>query len=306
MKKIFLDLSGGIGNQLFEFCFARELANHLNCNVLINKRRFFRRNDNHKEYLFDLIDFKDENIYSSNSYFMALYVGFKWKIMILVDKIKKLDDDKVTFLNKAKYGYIYCLKSEQIIDSIDDIVVKHSFMPLLEGYYQWPKVMMNTIDWVKDNIHFKCSDDKQLSEIKNIIMSSNSVAVHVRRGDYVGLKHLQVCDYAYYSKAIELIKEKTNNPVFFIFSDDIEWVKNNYKFEGIYIIPSKSSVNDLFLMSLCKHFIISNSTFSWWGQELSRYNSKIVIAPNIWFNNNDITELYMDYFEIVKTGASYE
>ncbi len=129
------------------------------------------------------------------------------------------------------------------------------------------------------------------------IRKTNSVCLSVRRGDFESnaeVKKLQsVCDRQYFETAIETIKKNIDNPVFFMFSDDIEWVKNNihtgcttYYEDGTDPVWEK-----LRLMSACKHFIISNSTFSWWTQYLSTNDNKIVVSPNRWFNNDYISPL---------------
>ena len=115
----------------------------------------------------------------------------------------------------------------------------------------------------------------------------------IRRGDFLDPKYKKlhyVCDEKYFEKAITIIKTKVKNPVFIFFSDDIEWVKTNIKTYGIicYYESGKDEVFEkLRLMSMCKHFIISNSTFSWWAQYLCKNPYKIVISPRKWLNNNE-------------------
>lgn len=124
------------------------------------------------------------------------------------------------------------------------------------------------------------------------IQRLNSVCLSVRRGDFesnVEVKRLQsICDRNYFESAIQVIKEKLENPVFFMFSDDIDWVKNNiYTGCTTYYEDGTDPVwEKLRLMSACKHFIVSNSTFSWWTQYLSVNDNKIVVSPSCWFNNN--------------------
>lgn len=125
-------------------------------------------------------------------------------------------------------------------------------------------------------------------EIKN----SNSVSLHIRRGDYVALskskKGHALCPISYYKKAIENIAQKIHNPRFFIFSDDIQWVKENLaiKYNAEYIDFNRDyPERDIILMKHCKHNIIANSSFSWWGAWLNENPNKIVIAPKRWMNN---------------------
>ena len=126
----------------------------------------------------------------------------------------------------------------------------------------------------------------------DIIKSKQSpISIHVRRDDYLSSKYVSgfggICTIEYYNKAVERIKEEVIDPVFYIFSDDINWCRENLKLEqGVFIDwnTGKESWQDMFLMSQCKHNIIANSSFSWWGAWLNSNSEKIVIAPRIWWN----------------------
>lgn len=128
-------------------------------------------------------------------------------------------------------------------------------------------------------------------DLMNRIQQTNSICLSVRRGDFesnVEVKKLQsVCDRNYFEAAIQEIKNRVNSPVFFMFSDDIEWVKRNIQTgcPTFYEDGTDPVWEKLRLMSACKHFIVSNSTFSWWVQYLSPNEGKIVISPSRWFNN---------------------
>ena len=142
------------------------------------------------------------------------------------------------------------------------------------------------------------ADNKKLYEIIN---NTNSVCVTIRRGDYLSTNNKNVyylCDEAYFQKAIQLIATKVNNPVFIFFSDDIEWVKNNIKvkFEAYYERGDDPIWEKIRLMYSCKHFIISNSSFSWWAQYLSRNEQKVVVSPNRWYRKGCVTTLIDEKF----------
>lgn len=123
----------------------------------------------------------------------------------------------------------------------------------------------------------------------------NSVCVHIRRGDFLkNSNNLSVCHEKYYLNAMEFIEDKVDNPIFYIFSDDILDVKNNFKFLGkriIYVEGKRNDYEEFRLMYNCKHFIISNSTFSWWSSYLGGGDG-IVIAPKKWYEDNtDVSNL---------------
>lgn len=134
---------------------------------------------------------------------------------------------------------------------------------------------------IKDNI--KSYNSSYLKEIRN----TNAVCIHVRKGDYCDKRYkmLDVCDSSYYENAIKIMKEKIENPTFFVFSNDFKWCEEYLKgidAQIVFVVENseRKPLQDLFLMSNCKNYIISNSSFSWWGQFLSdNNNNKIVIAP---------------------------
>lgn len=133
-------------------------------------------------------------------------------------------------------------------------------------------------------------------EERNILLEKemndcNSVAIHVRKGkDYqTRIWYKDTCSMEYYNKAISVIKEKVDNPQFYVFTDNPQWVKENFKDLDYTLVEGNPAVGygshfDMQLMSVCKHNIISNSTYSWWSAFLNKNENKIVIVPEIWFN----------------------
>ena len=164
----------------------------------------------------------------------------------------------------------------------------------LAGYWQSEKYFLEVDKQIRDDFSFKLPLDVENSEWAKKIGQTNSVSLNVRRGDYVGdsrnLKKYKLCSIDYYREAIRYIVERIENPHFFIFSDDMAWVKSNLKINFPYSYVDcnhgENSANDMRLMSLCRHNIIANSSFSWWGAWLNKNSEKIIIAPEHWFNNN--------------------
>lgn len=143
-------------------------------------------------------------------------------------------------------------------------------------------------------------------ELLRLISSENSVCVSIRRGDFVDnpvfSKVHNICSLEYYNQAISWMIELIDNPVFFFFSDDVNWVKENVKVDHpcFYEDGTDPVWEKLRLMYSCKHFIISNSSFSWWAQYLGRYPEKIVIAPSRWYNTDFVPDLYQHNWKIVE------
>jgi len=141
---------------------------------------------------------------------------------------------------------------------------------------------------------FNIPDDERNKYYSKDIASTNSVSIHVRRGDFLNAANINlfgdVCN-----KEFDLISSKVAEPHFFVFSNDMEWVKSNLKIDNVTYITcntGKNSWKDMYLMSLCKYNIVANSTFSWWGAWLNNNPQKIVIAPNRFLKSDTETDVY--------------
>lgn len=161
------------------------------------------------------------------------------------------------------------------------------------GVFQHAEMVKNVEKQIKQHFVFSPFKDQRNLSVEAEIKSCNSVAIHVRKGaDYLQYQGLgSACDIEYYKKAIIYIHSKVDNPVFYIFTDNQNWVKEHFK--GIdYILVNHNPTNgwgnhfDMQLMSCAKHNIIANSTYSWWGAFLNNNSNKIVIGPKLWFGSN--------------------
>jgi hypothetical protein len=163
----------------------------------------------------------------------------------------------------------------------------------LDGFWQTEKYFKDVAEIIKKDFIPKSPLSQSASEVLKKIEETNSISLHIRRGDYISDSKTNLfhgpCTLAYYEKAIEYILKKVDDPVFYIFSDDIEWAKKNLKAPNDVFVsqPNIKDFEEMFLMSKCKHNIIANSSFSWWGAWLNRYEKKIVVAPTPWFNANE-------------------
>ena len=262
---------GGLGNQMFQYCFYERLLKE-NYEVLADTS-FFKKVKVHNgleiEKLFNIklnkIDKKMENFLFSKN------------------KIIKLKRSILKKINRFKiYTYFDTVYDESII-------IKSNKYSFYEGYWQSEKYFKGIEEKIKKIFIFpQITEEKNLKILENIEKYS-SVSIHVRRGDYVGHPQLDgLAPIEYYEKAIEYIKKNINNPKFFIFSNDLLWCKKNLplqqnEYEVVEENFGEKSYRDMQLMSLCKHNIIPNSSFSWWGAWLNRNPQKIVIAPERWF-----------------------
>ena len=160
-----------------------------------------------------------------------------------------------------------------------------------KGFYQSEKYFEGIKDEVRQAFTFDLSqaNEKSLKMLARMDNEDNTVSLHVRRGDYLQAKHWNairhICQLPYYQNALSKLKELVAEPVFYVFSDDIDWVKDNLPLENAIFVDwnkGQDSWQDMMLMSHCRHHIICNSTFSWWGAWLDPRKDKIVIAPERW------------------------
>ncbi len=159
----------------------------------------------------------------------------------------------------------------------------------LDGFWQSEKYFQAIRNILLKGFELKNEQSKNVQLLNAKIKSGNSVSLHVRRGDYVNLPSANnfhgLCSMDYYQAAEKLLQEKIGDCDFFVFSDDIEWCKENLKLNSRmhFIEHNEPACIDMYLMRTCKHNIIANSSFSWWGAWLNENANKLVISPEYWF-----------------------
>jgi hypothetical protein len=166
----------------------------------------------------------------------------------------------------------------------------------LEGYWQSERYFLSIQDIIRREFTIKHQPDDENQQLAHRITNCDSVSVHARRGDYV-TEHASAgihppCNSDYYTRCVNFVTARISTPQFFVFSDDKAWAKENIRFqhETIYVTHNGPERNyeDLRLMSLCKHNIIANSSFSWWAAWLNHNPNKIVLAPSQWFSDSTL------------------
>lgn len=162
----------------------------------------------------------------------------------------------------------------------------------LSGYFACEKYYSDILYDLREKIQFPLSDNPLNPELAQEMRECASVSVHVRRGDYLNEENRamfgNICTDAYYRKAMELIKEEVPDAHFYLFSDDVSYVKQKYQGEEFTVVDinhGKDSFYDMWLMSNCRHNICANSTFSFWGARLNGNEGKIMIRPTIHKNS---------------------
>ncbi|MFC5283374.1 alpha-1,2-fucosyltransferase [Pedobacter alpinus] len=276
---IIVRIEGGLGNQLFQYALGKNLA-------LINNT----------ELKLDLNYFKK----SSFRTFELNHFNINEKEIIAQNiKYLKWANSKNKLLNSL---YNFFFTEPEIYKEkhfhFDNEVFKCKNESYLSGFWQSEKYFISIKKQIQETLTFNPSFNHKFNNQIQQINNSESVALHVRRGDYLKNKNHLLLNLQYYEKALDLLTEKLTNPEIFIFSDDIEWCKLNLDVKLPHQFMSRNeSHEDLKLMALCKHFIIANSTFSWWGAYLSKNLSKIVICPKNWFpeySTNNSEDLFVE------------
>lgn len=180
----------------------------------------------------------------------------------------------------------------------------------LDGYWQSERYFENVADEVRSNFRFNEADlDATNKALLEQIRRTNSVSLHVRRGDYIGIDMFwNICTLdGYYAPAIDYIRQKEQDLHFFVFSNDIAWCKANLSLDNCCYVDNNGGANsyrDMQLMSACKHNIIANSTFSWWGAWLNDNPHKLVLAPPHFFNSGaEENILPSNWIKIARPGS---
>ncbi len=269
---IIVNLTGGLGNQMFQYAFGKKIA--LECktslkihytNALLNTQRSFELDVfNISANLATKEDLHRLGVFSNRIINRVLY---------LLDERFKFQVNRNILTQRYPYNF-----------DINYLSIKDS--SYIQGFWADERYFNGIESVLIEEFTPRKKLDRKNNEILKKIQTNKSVSVHVRRGDYITNKDrvLKFIGINYYKEAIKKIDRLVQNPSYFIFSDDIEWCRENFKDlkNRVYFIDynkGKDAYKDMWLMSKCKHNIIANSTFSWWGAWLNQNKNKIIIKP---------------------------
>lgn len=297
---------GGLGNQMFQYAFIfAQLKQQGMKDVKIRGIMHRNQNEDFRSFSLDTlncsleIDVVDEQQVGKG----YLAYSFGRKIILKVTKILGYKDEEIVDL-MSRFRITY---TPQIYGYYPNLRINRNNC-MVEGSFQAWKYFDEYRSDIQNELTVTREASKENLSFLHEIESCQSVCIHVRRGDYINshyAKTLAICDYNYYKNAMDFIASKVSNPVFYIFSnshDDHKWIKKHYRFgyDVHYVDLNNPDYEELRLMYSCKHFIISNSTFSWWAQYLSRNPEKIVVAPSKWYNGNiDTNGIYMPNWNLI-------
>ncbi len=260
---VIVRLKGGLGNQMFEYAAGRAKALENNSHLLLDATflndRTPHRHFTYRSYELDAFNIEPHFTLLSRLSF-AVRLPLVWPALSLAaEKFGRLFGRQTVYLN---------------------------------DYFQDKKYFVQHADVIRKDFTFKKPLSPEAEKIATDIRSAESVCLHVRRGDYItdsktAAHHGFVGSGDYYPRAIKLMGERVKNPHFFVFSDDIKWCRENLKISHPTIFVS-AGADDMHLMTLCKHFIIANSSFSWWAAWLGNHPSKVIIAPKEWIVKGEL------------------
>jgi hypothetical protein len=263
---IIVKLIGGLGNQMFQYATAKALAVSQHKPLYVDATAF-------ETYTLHQLGLQHFNLdlqhYKQPKRFVA-----KWNRFF----------KKIIQYHEQQFNYDISLQN-----------IKNDIL-FLNGYFQSELYFNEYENYIREAFEIKSPLKKETRAALELMKKGTAVSLHIRRGDYLQHDIHNTNKEQYYRDAMEYIENKIEDVVYFIFSDDMDWVKENFKTntETHYMDfnDAASNYEDLKLMSSCQHHIIANSSFSWWGAWLNPNPNKIVIAPKKWFN--DETRNYKD------------
>jgi hypothetical protein len=273
-------LLGGLGNQMFQYAAGRTLSSKLS-----------------EEFRLDISDFSSYGLHQG--YELNRIFGIKTPVVTKLELQKMLGWRSNQLAKKVlKRNLFTPLRGNRLVFEPHfhfwDGLTSVTSDAYLYGYWQSEKYFQEAQKLIREDFAFQAPLDSRNQELQKKIDGSAAISLHIRRGDYISStanqKVFHTLPAAYYRDAMKLLADKVTNPHFYIFSDDIERVKNQFSIDHPITYVDHNRGNDGYLdmrlMSYCQHHIIANSSFSWWGAWLNPSPEKIVIAPSKWFNNH--------------------
>jgi hypothetical protein len=266
---------GGLGNQMFQYAFYMAL----------------KHNEPAETVRLDCSQFHGYSVHNGLEINRVFGIEINQASFIQLMKVTRPTYNYKSACWLRRHGF---RRNTEYIEGVSgyyyDEVLRMKGNMYFEGYWQNSKYFDSFADEVRDAFRFKKPLEGNNLEVAHKEEINNSVGIHVRRGDFLNQAHLVgICELPYYEKAICEIKNKVQNPEFFIYSNDIKWCEENLLPLigdcGHTFVEGNTGGNsyvDMQLMSLCRHLIIANSSFSWWGAYLNVNKDKIVIAPSEW------------------------
>lgn len=283
---ITINIIGGLGNQMFQYAFGYAISKEKSVKIKLDTSGF----DVYDLRSYELSLFNiEENSDLKPAYIFLLNQLNGKNNTLLIKTFRKMLRGLLRFTS-----FYYQEKKEFVFDKdVFNIKIDTYFYGYWQNEKYFKKYRKELLEiFTLKNIHPKTIEYQQQ------IVKSDAVSIHIRRGDYVTDTHTNsvhgTCDVRYYKRAVMEVLKNKKQAHFFIFSDDLDWAKKNLDFiDNKTFVRLESEIPDheeMHLMSKCKHNIIANSSFSWWGAWMNKNSTKIVIAPKKWFKNSKMNQ----------------
>lgn len=291
-QAVYVELQGGLGNQMFQYAAGYSLACHLRCPLKLDISVF--RDGGHRQFGLGAFSI-DAPIASSEE--LSFFRSYKRR-----SATRFLRDQKRALFGRAIRHREYEVRNhyKEPHWHFDPQVYCQPTPVLIQGFWQCHKYSENCRESLLEQFKLSHPLSYYSRQVLENIKRSPSVSIHVRRGDYLtwpgGGGPFSACSVEYYRRAVRLMLKSLPDAVFFIFSDDIPFVRDSFEFCPNRIIVDGNQgagQEDLVLMSACRNNIMANSSFSWWGAWLNEKDDKIVIAPRKWFSDAALHERYI-------------
>jgi len=276
---------GGLGNQLFQYAAARRLAyvNHLPIKIDISN--YITRSDARRvdSRLYELDRFNLDGTIASDDDLAQLQ---ETNLEVLWKKTRHKLHLPIHYYQKP---YIYEPQENQYQLDVDFLRLRVRRTVCVIGFWESEGYFKDIGDRIRREYMLKVPPDDRNAELLAQISQSNAVSLHIRRGDKAAQSPWGALPMDYYVSATDYVAARSSHPHFYVFSDDAEWVTENFHppHPVTIVAHNTSAAEDLRLMASCCHHIVANSTFSWWGAWLGQNPERLVIAPRRYFQNAD-------------------
>lgn len=303
-NKIYMPLQGRIGNQLFQYAFARKIQIEMgkNTEIVMDDSDILRCQWENSLPFYNLpnVTYLHQSIIESQNKLSKQYILRKAYRLFTrrKDYRSKFEEEKRLQKWFNSNGMFFCE------NGYIEPQINYDKPVYLEGYFQSEKYFLSIKEDIfrllSGNQFFLLESYREIEKLRN----RNSICISIKVEHNVGSSMYSVCGLEYWKKAIQYIINEVDNPVFFVCSDNVNYVLNNIidvsKFD--YIVQDKSMPVHISLaaMAECKHFVIGNTTFGWWAQYLSQNRNKIVVAPSRWMAIDMPIDIYQDGWHLIK------
>ena len=281
---IIVKLSGGLGNQMFQYAIGRKLSLK-NKTILKLDISDYQRENNIRKY--ELGNFNIVENFATEKEIAGIH---KFNLPV---GIRRIDWEIQKWFPSLRRTF-----QEPRMTHFFPSVLRATKGSHLTGWWQSYKYFEDIREILVSDFTVKSFSEHGKKTDALVNSGKMSVSLHIRRGDYVNIPDIELCSSHYYQNAIQYLENKLGELELFVFSNDIKWSKQNINFRGpIQFITNNKDENafeDLVLMSHCRHNIIANSTFSWWSAYLNQHREKIIIYPGNWYTDKNRNEQLKD------------